>query len=119
MTDTGGDSGSNGWQIMEHDSFDESVLQCGGHKEIDEGLAWVDEALNKNPLGFMLLHQHSNIRFVKTRLRIKGSKVFPAYRLLFTADPETKTVTKLHVSLCDPDDMPFTRDPWDNSGPPF
>lgn len=52
MSDTGGGFGSSGWQIAEHDSFEESVLQAGGHLEVDEGLAWVDEALNKNPPRF-------------------------------------------------------------------
>lgn len=52
-------------------------------------------------------------------MRIKASKVFPSYKLLFTADEATRTVTKLHVSICDPADMPYG-DPWDeDDDPPF
>ena len=119
MSSTGGGFGSSGWQIVEADSFDESVLQAGGHPEVDEGLAWVDEALNKRPLGFNRLHPNSNIYFVKTKLRIKGAKVFPSYRLLFSVDAATKTVTKLHVKACEPDEMPFADDPWNDGESPF
>jgi hypothetical protein len=119
MSDTGGGFGSSGWQIVEADSFDESVLQAGGHREVDEGLAWVEEALNKNPRGFNRLHSASDIYFVKTKLRIKGARVFPAYRLLFSIDVGTKTVTKLHVKACQPEEMPFADDPWDEHEPPF
>jgi hypothetical protein len=118
MTSTSGGFGSSGWQIEEHDSFDESVLQCGGHREVDEGLAWVDEALNKNPLGFKKLHDDSDIYFIKTKLRIKGNRAFPAYRLLFSINAATRTVTKLHVSICQPEDMPYG-DPWDDNDATF
>src|SRR4051812_6356550 len=119
MSNTSGGFGSSGWQIVEHDSFEESVLRAGGHVEVDEGLAWVEEALNKNPRGFNRLHKDSDIFFVKTKLRIKGSKAFPAYRLLFSLDAATKTVIKLHVAALDPEDMPYADDPWDNGESPF
>ncbi|MEA3029119.1 MAG: hypothetical protein QOG13_444 [Sphingomonadales bacterium] len=110
-----------GWDIQEHDSYDESVLQCGGHVEIDEALMWLDLFLNRNPLAFPLIHPASEIRIAKTKMRIKdkGAKVFPAYRLLFTTNEVTKVVTKLHVRACQPEEMPFS-DPWDDDEePPF
>jgi len=55
---------------------------------------------------------------VKTKLRIKGSKAFPAYRLLFSVNQQEKTVMKLHVSVCQPEDMPYSN-PWDDGEPPF
>ncbi len=118
MSATHGGFGPSGWQVVEHDSFDESVLQSGGHAEVDEGLAWVEHALNINPRVFKRLHEDSEIYFVKTKLRIKGSKVFPAYRLLFSIDVETKTVMKLHVKVCQPEEMPYGN-PWDDEEPPF
>jgi hypothetical protein len=80
---------------------------------MDEALDWLDFFLNKNPLAFPPLAINSQIRVAKTRLRIKdkGAKVFPSYKLLFTVDAETRTVTKLHVSVCQPEDMRFG-DPW-------
>lgn len=112
MSNTAGAFGSSGWNIAESDSYDESVLQCGGHKEVDDAVGWVNFFLNRNPLGFEPLRTHSDIWILKTKLRIKGSKVHPAYRLLFTVDPDTKTVTKLHIAPSDPADMAFG-DPWD------
>jgi hypothetical protein len=117
MSDTGGGSGYRGWQIVEDDSFDESVLQCSTHIEVDEALAFVDLALSVNPLGFKRLHPDSEIYFVKTRLRIKGTRALPAFRLLFSVNEDTRTVTKLHVSICQPDDMPYGN-PWDDEGNP-
>jgi len=119
MSNTGGGFGSSGWNIEEADSFEESVIQCGGHRDIDEGLAWVDEALNKNPLGFKRLREKSDIFFVKTKLRIKGGTVFPAYRLLFSVDEAKRKVTKLHVSICQPEEMIIADDPFDPNECPF
>ena len=113
-----GGFGSSGWDIEEHDSYDESVLQCGGHVEIDDALAWLDLFLNRNPLAFPSLTPASNIRVAKTKMRIKGTRVFPSYRLLFTADVSTRKVTKLHVSVCQPEEMAYG-DPWGNEEPPF
>lgn len=115
-----GGFGSSGWDIEEADSFEESVLQCGGHLWMDEALTWLDLFLNKNPLAFPKLTPVSDIRVAKTKLRIKakGAKVFPSYRLLFTANVETKTVTKLHVSICQPDDMLYG-DPYGEEESPF
>jgi hypothetical protein len=120
-TDGGFGSSSRGWDIREHDSYDESVLQAGGHVEIDEALAWLDMFLNRNPLAFPPLQPGSEIRVAKTKMRIKakGTKVFPAYRLLFTVDEAERTVTKLHVRPCQPEEMPYG-DPWeDDDLPPF
>lgn len=116
----GGGFGSSGWDIEEHDSFEESLLQCGGHLWIDEALAWLDFFLNRNPLAFPQLTPESDIRVAKTKLRIKnkGAKVFPSYRLLFTANAATKTVIKLHVSICQPEDMHYG-DPWEDEEAPF
>ncbi|MEA3047049.1 MAG: hypothetical protein QOJ53_1381 [Sphingomonadales bacterium] len=82
---------------------------------------WLDLFLNRNPLAFPLIHPASEIRIAKTKMRIKdkGAKVFPAYRLLFTTNEVTKVVTKLHVRACQPEEMPFS-DPWDDDEePPF
>ena len=120
MSNTHGGFGSSGWQIQEHEqSYDDSVIQCGGHVEIDEGLLWLDAFLFRNPLAFPLLTPSSQIRVAKTKMRIKGAKVFPSYKLLFTVNEATKTVTKLHVSICHPEEMSYG-DPWDDDeDPPF
>ena len=118
MASTSGGFGSSGWQILEHDSYDESVLHCGGHFEIEDAIGWLDLFLNRNPLGFAELTPGSDIRVAKTKLRISGGRVFPACRLLFTADAETRTVTKLHVAFSQPEDMLYG-DPWSDNEPPF
>lgn len=106
-----GGFGSSGWNIVEHDSYDESVFECGGYPLVEDATAWVDFFLNRNPLKFPQLHQTSDIRIIKTKLRIKGSKAIPSYRILFVADEATRIVTKLHVSVCQPDEMAYG-DPW-------
>lgn len=79
---------------------------------------WLDAFLFRNPLAFPKLTPRSQIRIAKTKMRIKGAKVFPSYKLLFTADEATRTVIKLHVSICNPEEMAHG-DPWDDDEPPF
>jgi hypothetical protein len=55
MRGMAGGYASSGWNIEEHDTFDESVLQCGGYLWMDEALDWLDFFLNKNPLAFRRL----------------------------------------------------------------
>lgn len=117
MNNTAGSFGSSGWNIVESDSYDESVLQCGGYPAIEDAIAWVDFFLNRNPIAFPPLTPQSDIRVVKTKLRIKGTQVIPAYRLLITTDVFTRTVTKLHVAPSQPEDMAFG-DPWDEFDDP-
>jgi hypothetical protein len=118
MSSTAGDFGSNGWNIDEEDSYVESVVECGGYAEVDDAIAWVDFFLNRNPLHFKKLRPNSDIRILKTKLRIKGTRVYPAYRLLFSVNESTRTVTKLHIAPSEPDDMIFG-DPWDEYDDPI
>ena len=111
MTTMGGGFGSSGWEIVESDSYDESVLCCGGYPLIEDAIAWIDFFLNRNPLAIPCIQPGSDIRIVKTKLRIKGADPILAYRLLLSVDEESRTVTKLHVSPCQPDEMIFG-DPW-------
>lgn len=113
----GGNFGSSGWNIVEEDSYDESVMACGGYPAVENATAWLDFFLNRNPLAIQRLHDGSDIRIIKTKLRIKGSDAIPAYRLLFTVDEIRRTVRKLHVSICDPDEMAFG-DPWNEYDDP-
>jgi hypothetical protein len=117
MTSMAGGSRSSGWQIEEHDSYDEAVLRCGGHNEVDDAIGWLDLFLSRNPLAAPLLRDGSQIRILKTKLRIKGQHAIPAYRLLFTVDQERRKVTKLHVALSEPEDMALG-DPWDEYNDP-
>lgn len=117
MTSMDGGYGSSGWNIEEHDSYDESVLQCGGYAEVDDAIAWLDVFLNRNPLAAPQITEQSDIRIFKTKLRIKGIKAIPAYRLLFTVDLGRRTVIKLHVAMSDPGDMAYG-DPWDEYDDP-
>ncbi len=111
--------GSNGYDIREEDSYEEAVLMCGGHESIDDALAVVDEALNRNPSGFQKLNGDSDIHFAKTKLRIAKGSVVPALTLFFTINEEHRVVTKLHVKLSSPESMAFSDDPWDLDDPPF
>ncbi|HEX4738127.1 MAG TPA: hypothetical protein VH331_11260 [Allosphingosinicella sp.] len=111
--------GSNGYEICNADSYEDAVLMCGGHEFVDEALSPVDEALNKNPLGFQQLHNASDIRFAKTKLRISKGNPIPAMTLFFTVDEEKRLVTKLHVKYSSPESMAFGANPWDDGEPPF
>lgn len=112
-----GSFGSNGWQIVESDSYDESVLECGGYPAVEDAIAWVDFFLNRNPLAIPRLDSDSDIRIIKTKLRIKGGEAIPAYRLFLTVDETSRTVTKLHVSISQPEDMAFGG-PWEEYDDP-
>lgn len=114
-----GVSRSNGWQIVEDDSYTDAVLSCGGFEFVDFALAPIDEALNRNPLGFQQLPNGSDIRFAKTKLRLADGDVIPAMTLFFHANKSTKTVTKLHVKYSSPESMAMAGNPWNDDEPPF
>lgn len=110
--------GSNGYGICNADSYEDAVLQCGGHEFVDDALSMVDEALNRNPHGFEKLHHASDIWVAKTKLRIKAGSVFPAMTMFFTIDDEKKLITKLWVKYSSPESMALG-DPFDDFDPPF
>ena len=88
------------WQIVEAHSFPVSVASLGTAEDIDCALQNVDFALYRNPLGFSIVPGTRTIRLAKTKLRISGLQVVPAYRLWFRVDIENRIVTKLYVELC-------------------
>lgn len=114
-----GDFGSSGYDIRNANSYEDAVLMCGGHEFVDDALAPVDEALNRNPLGFQQLHHASDIRFAKTKLRISKGSLIPAMTLFFTVDDQKRLVTKLHVKYSSPESMAYGHNPWDETEPPF
>lgn len=114
-----GATGSSGWEIREENSYDDAVLTCGGHEFIDEALCMVDEALLRNPLGFSTLHDKSDIRYAKTKLRLTRGDVIPALTLFFFVNEVTRTVVKLHVKFSSPDSMAMAQNPWDDNEPHF
>lgn len=114
-----GASESSGWEIREEDSYGDSALVCGGYEFVDEALCMVDEALHRNPLGFATLHENSDIRYAKTKLRLADGDVIPAMTLFFAVNHWTRTVRKLHVKFSSPESMAFARNPWDGNEPTF
>lgn len=119
MSDGVGGCASSGFQIVNEDSYEDAVLNCGGHQFVDEALCMVDEALNKYPLGFQALSNSSDVRFAKTKLRISKGTLIPAMTVFFTVDAERRIVRKLHVKWSSPEEMAFADNPWDSDEPPF
>jgi hypothetical protein len=92
---------------MEETSFPHSVSLIGLMEEIDEILAKIDYALYRNPSGFPLLPGTKAIHVAKTKLRIFGMRVVPAYRMFVRVDYAQKCVFKLWIELSPPSDMSF------------
>ena len=111
-----GASNSNGYSVCNADSYEEAILQCGGHEFVDDALCMVDEALNRNPLGFEKLHHGSDFWIAKTKLRLKAGRVIPAMTMFFTVDEEQRLVTKLWVKMSSPETMAIG-DSWDDDAP--
>lgn len=111
-----GTSDSNGYSICNADSYEDAILQCGGHEFVDEALSVVDEALNRNPFGFEKIHHGSDFWVAKTKLRISAGRVFPALTMFFTVDEFKREVVKLWVKLSSPESMAIG-DSWDDDTP--
>ena len=100
-----------GWRIIEEPSYSDALEGFTDQAQIDAVLAPIDYALNRNPLGFVLMPGYDHIRMVKTRLRINQGSVIPAMRLWFRCDEPNRIVYKLYIELSPPDDM-FIGDPF-------
>jgi hypothetical protein len=82
----------------------------------------VEYGLKRNPLGYPLVPGLSSIHLAKTRLRVMEGTWVPALRMWFRPEHADRTVVKLYVEPCPPDDMKFADDFWDDSpddGLPF
>lgn len=93
------------WQIREEASYAVSAENAGSMDDVDSALANVTYALHRNPLGFHKLPGTKSIYVAKTKLRITGTKVIPAYMLYFRLDADDEIVCKLWVEMCPPSDM--------------
>lgn len=118
MSDMAGTFGSNGYDICNAESYEDAVLQCGGHEFVDDALSMVDEALNRDPHGFQKLHNASDFWVAKTKLRIKAGNVYPAMTMFFTIDDDKKLITKLWVKYSSPESMAYGSS-WDDDDPIF
>lgn len=107
-------NGALGWQIVEADSYERAVAQCGSHQFFDQALAPIDYALNQNPTGFRLVPGSSFLYLAKTKLRLNGLEVIPSFRLWFRINEESRTVTKLWVEIAPPEDMGIGESLWDS-----
>ncbi len=105
----------DGWNVTEDSSYDSSVIGCGGHRIVDEALSAIVYALHRNPLGFPEVPGFPGIRMAKTSLYFRDGQMIPALELRFFTDEPTKTVTKLHVGISQPDEMRY----WDDDEIPF
>lgn len=93
------------WQVLEEPSYAHSVSLIGDMEAIDEALRFVDYALHRNPMGFPRLPNTKAIFIAKTKLRVTGLEIIPAYRLFVRVDKEQRCVFKLWVEACPPAEM--------------
>lgn len=96
------------WQVLEEPSFSHSVSLVGRTmEEVDEITAHIDYALHRNPAGFHKVPGTRSIHVAKTKLRLVGLVVVPAYRMFVRIDYEQECVFKLWIELCPPGDMAY------------
>ena len=74
-------SGGSGWQVIEEDSYQRAVAQCGSYEFFDDALAPIEYALHRNPQGFPEVPGFPAIHLAKTKLRLSGLEVIPSYRV--------------------------------------
>lgn len=98
----------DGWEIIEADSFERGIAQCGGHAVVEERIAVVKHGLSRDPFGY-LETQLAGIWLAKTKVRWEGSEIVPAYAVRYRISPESRTVTLLHIEWAAPED-----DLWDD-----
>lgn len=108
-----GDSSELGWQIVEAESYERSVAQCGGYERVDEIIAPIDYALSRAPLGFEKIPGYEDLYLAKTKLRVTERRIFPSHRLWFRAVPISRQVEKLWIDIAPPEDMAYTDDIFD------
>lgn len=106
-------SAGRGWQVIEQESYERAVAQCGSHEFFDDALAPIEFALHRNPTGFPSVPGFQGIHLAKTKLRISGLDVIPSYRLWFRVDEEGRRVFKLWVEIAPPEDMGLGESFWD------
>lgn len=107
------DGTSKGWEIFESEEYALSVSQCGSHQFFDEALGPIMHGLNRNPLGFEQVSP--GIYIAKTKLKISGGEIIPAYNLWFRADEAINIVCLLWVEIAPPETMGL----WDDDDIPF
>ena len=110
---------SDGCQVLEEESYQRAVAQCGSYEYLDDTLAPVDFALHRNPLGFAEVPSFPGIHLAKTKLRFAGLEIVPSFRMWLRVDVAARRVHKVCVEIAPPDDMGFARDPWDENEIPF
>ncbi len=108
------DGPSSGWEVLEEESYELSVAQCGTHQFFDEALSPITFSLNRNPTGWPKVQGFSDIYLAKTKLRLRGLEIIPSYRLWFRAVEATRRVHKLWVELAPPEDMGLGKSLWDD-----
>lgn|SRR5579871_4827207 len=100
-----GNGPPRGWQIVEEQSWDVAVANCGTHQFFDDALAPIDYALHRNPLGLPVVPGFPNLRIAKTKLRFIGGEIIPSYRIWVRLDEQNRVVYKLWVEIAPPEDM--------------
>lgn len=95
------------WHVIEEASFETSVAQLGGARRVDEALAPIMDAVERNPLAFPGVPQFPGIRVAKTTLAVKGLELVPAMRVWLKPIEETRTVYLLYVDMAPANDMAF------------
>jgi hypothetical protein len=108
-------SAGSGWTVIEEQSYEIAVAQCGTYQFFDEALAPLDYALHRNPLGFEAVQGYPDIYLARTKLRLLGPEIIPSYRLWFRVFPQKREVHKLWVEIAPPEDMGL----WDDDEVPF
>lgn len=96
--------GGNGWEVFEGDDFTRGAANCGGLRAIEEIIAPIKYALNRNPLGFPLTTT-KDVRLARTKLRFNGPDIVVSHSVWFRVDPSRKAVELLWVEVTKPDDM--------------
>jgi len=114
---TGGNS--DGWEVVEEETYALSVQHCGGAEYVDSVTEQVDYHLSRNPKGFLKIRGYQNLYLAKTKLRIRGSEVIPSFRIWVRLDLQRRRVHKLYIEVAPPDEMGFADDPFDTDEIPF
>ena len=107
----------SGWQVVDEESYERAVAQCGSFPYLDEILAPVDYALHRNPTGFPVVPGYANLYLAKTKLRFIRSEVIPSFKLWFRANNDNRMVHKLYIEITPPEEIPYGESFWDEDLP--
>jgi hypothetical protein len=103
--------GGNGWEIKEGEDFERGVLQCGGASTVDEAIAPIMYALNRDPMGFGETSV-SGVRLARTKLRINGPDIVFSHSIWFTVDEQKCDVILLWIEITRPEDIDWDDEPY-------